>query len=213
MKFDIDVTRFVGNQIKKYRKAKKMTQKELGEKIGVKHNTISGYESGTNEPEQNTLFAIADVLGVSINDLFPPISTPASNIIQLPREVRPVPIIGEISCGSPILANENILGYRYETLDNLPSGRLFYLIAKGDSMEPTIPNRALVLLREQPFVESGEIAAVLLNDDTEATLKRVKVQGGATFLIPDNNKYDPVLVSPHNSVRIIGKALRFTVDL
>jgi|HigsolmetaAR206D_1030411.scaffolds.fasta_scaffold02503_5 repressor LexA len=213
MKIDVDVTRYVGHQIKKFRKAKKMTQKELGEKIGVKHNTISGYESGTNEPEQNTLFAIADVLGVSINDLFPPIDAPASNIIQLPREVRPVPIIGEIACGSPIFAEENIRGYRYETLDNLPSGRLYYLIAKGDSMEPTIPNGALVLIREQPFVESGEIAAVLVNGDTEATLKRVKMQGSATFLIPDNKNYDPMLVSMENPVRIIGKALRYTVDL
>ncbi|WP_080833273.1 LexA family protein [Cohnella massiliensis] len=210
---NFDVAKYVGNQIRKYRKIKKMTQKELGEKIGVKHNTISGYESGTNEPEQNTLFTIADILGVSINDLFPPIDTPVSNIIQLPREVRPVPIIGEIACGSPILANENIRGYHYETLDNLPSGRLYYLIAKGDSMEPTIPNGALVLLREQPLVESGEIAAVLVNDDTEATLKRVKIQDNATFLVPDNNKYDPILVSPKNPVRIIGKALRFTVDL
>ena len=53
-----DVAAYVGAQIKKYRKKKGMTQKELGFRVGVKHNTISGYENGTNEPDQNILFAI-----------------------------------------------------------------------------------------------------------------------------------------------------------
>jgi repressor LexA len=39
------------------------------------------------------------------------------------------------------------------------------------------------------------------------------MQGSATFLIPDNKNYDPMLVSMENPVRIIGKALRYTVDL
>jgi transcriptional regulator with XRE-family HTH domain len=67
---------YIASQIKKYRKLAGLTQKELGEKIGVKHNTISSYESGTNEPEQDMLFKIANALGVSINDLFPPTENP-----------------------------------------------------------------------------------------------------------------------------------------
>ncbi len=79
--------------------------------------------------------------------------------------------MGKIACGDPITADENLTGYRYESPDNLPSGNLFYLQAKGDSMEPTIPNGSYVLIREQPEVENGEIAAVLVNGDTEALLK------------------------------------------
>lgn len=63
---------YVADRIKMYRKAAGLTQKELGEKIGVKHNTVSSYESGINEPEQDMLFKIASALGISINDLFPP---------------------------------------------------------------------------------------------------------------------------------------------
>jgi len=210
----IDVTKYVGNQIKKYRKLRGMTQKELGLKIGVKHNTISGYESGTNEPEQNTLFAIADVLGISINDLFPPTTeSEVTNLIALPREVRPIPIIGTIACGDPILAEQNFEDYRYEVVENLPSGRLYYLYAKGDSMSPTIPDGSLVLIKEQPYVESGQIAAVLLNGDTEATLKRVKWQGDILILMPDNPAHHPIVVTKDNPARIIGRAIRFTVDL
>lgn len=72
----MDIKNFTAAKIRFYRKAKGLTQKELGEKIGVKHNTVSGYESGTNEPEQNILFKIAAALEISINDLFPATTTP-----------------------------------------------------------------------------------------------------------------------------------------
>ncbi|USG65216.1 XRE family transcriptional regulator [Brevibacillus ruminantium] len=208
-----DVSRYVGMQIRKYRKMRNMTQKELGLKIGVKHNTISSYEAGTNEPEQNTLFAIADALGVSINDLFPKINEEISNLIPLPREVRPIPIIGVIACGDPIFAEQNVEDYRYEVVENLPSGKLYYLYAKGDSMSPTIPSNSLVLIREQPTVESGQIAAVLLNGDTEATLKRIKWQGDIMILMPDNPAYEPIVATNENQVRIIGRAIKYSVDL
>jgi len=208
-----DVSKYVGMQIRKYRKMRNMTQKELGQKIGVKHNTISSYESGINEPEQNTLFAIADVLGVSINDLFPKQNEEITNLIPVPRDVRPIPILGEIACGDPVWAEQNFEDYRYEVSENVPSGRLYYLFAKGESMAPTIPNGALVLIREQPTVESGQIAAVLLNGDTEATLKRVKWQGDILILMPDNPLYHPIVVTDENPARIIGRAIRYTIDL
>lgn len=207
-----DVTKHVGQQIKKYRQARKMTQKELGFKIGVKHNTISSYESGINEPEQNTLFALAEVFGISINDFFPSVDTPADNLLSLPPDLKPIPILGEIACGSPIDAQENVLGYRYEVSDYVPQGRIFYLYAKGDSMFPSIPDGSLVMIREQPDVESGEIAAVLLNNDTTATLKRVKKQGDILLLMPDNKNYEPIIVTKANPCTIVGKALKYTFE-
>lgn len=205
----VNVAKHVGGQIRKYRKLRKMTQQELGFRIGVKHNTVSGYESGTNEPEQNMLFAIADVLGISINDLFPS----PTNVIPLSPQTVPVPILGTIACGDPILAEENIRGYRHESPDLLPKGSVFYLETKGDSMYPTIPSNAFVLIREQPDVEYGEIAAVLVNDDTEATLKRVKKQGGIVMLIPDNPEHEPIIVTEDNPARILGKAIKVSIDL
>ena len=65
------LSQYVGNQIKLYRKEAKMTQKELGEKIGVKHNTISDYERGKISPEQDMLFALSDALNIKVDDLFP----------------------------------------------------------------------------------------------------------------------------------------------
>lgn len=80
-------------------------------------------------------------------------------------------------------------------------------------MEPTIPDGAYVLIREQSDVENGEIAAVLLNTDTEATLKRIRKQNGNIILTPDNSQHEPIFINENNPVKVIGKAIRFTVDL
>ncbi|MCT4573044.1 S24 family peptidase, partial [Bacillus thuringiensis] len=103
--------------------------------------------------------------------------------------------------------------YRCEATDHLPGGNLVYLKAKGNSMEPTIPDGAYVMVREQPDVESGEIAAVLVNGDTEATLKRIKKQGDIIMLMPDNPTHNPMIIDENNPAKIIGKAIRFTQDL
>lgn len=58
-----------------------------------------------------------------------------------------------------------------------------------------------------------EIAAVLVNGDTEATLKRVKRQGSLVMLMPDNQSYDPYVVTADNPARILGKALKMSADL
>ena len=80
---DTDVRQYTSRKIKEYRKLRGLTQKELGDKVGVKHNTISGYENGSSEPEQDLLFKIATALDVSINDLFPR-TTPETPTTDLP---------------------------------------------------------------------------------------------------------------------------------
>jgi len=69
-----DLKKYVGNRIREERKKSRLSQKELGEKIGVKHNTISQYENATNSPEQDSLFKIARALNIKVDDLFPPMN-------------------------------------------------------------------------------------------------------------------------------------------
>lgn len=83
-----------------------------------------------------------------------------------------VPIVSNIVCLTPIAAEQNIKNYHDVNLRHVPSGKLFGLRCKGDSMEPLIPNGAIVTIIQQPTVENDEIAAVLING--EATLKRFK---------------------------------------
>lgn len=72
--FEIDknkLNKYVGNKIKEFRKKKGLTQKELGELIGVKYNTISSYENGINSLDQNVLYKLSKVLDCKMDDFFP----------------------------------------------------------------------------------------------------------------------------------------------
>ena len=62
-------------------------------------------------------------------------------------------------------------------------------------------------------MEEGEIAAVVINGDNEATLKRVKRQNGLTMLIPDNTDYKPYIITESNPTTILGKAVKVSFNL
>lgn len=204
---------FIGSKIKKLREKHGMNQDDLAKKLGTTKQAVSRYEKGDRQANQDILFALSNIFNVKVDYFFPESLSETSNAIKVTGKFIKIPVIGEIACGDPILADENIIDYHVEPADLLPAGNLFYLKAKGDSMEPKIPNQSLVLIREQSDVESGEIAAVLVNGDTEATLKRVKKQNGYLILHPDNSNYEPMIVDENNQARIIGKALQITAKL
>lgn len=204
----------LANNIRYYRKLNKLTQADLANKLDVAPTAISAWEVGRNKPLMDKIEQMSTLFNVKKSDLLgDEIDTP-TNLVPINRaSIVSIPILGTIKCGQPILAEENITGYREELSDRLPSGNLFYLKSQGDSMLPTIPEGSLVLIREQPTVEYGEVAAVLVNGDTEATLKRVKKQGDIVMLIADNPDYPPYIITDDNPARIIGKAVQVSVDL
>ncbi len=118
-----------------------------------------------------------------------------------------LPVLGRIVAGNPILAEENLEG-RLD-LKDIAAGhdeKLFLLRVSGDSMiEKGINPGDLVLIRQQPVVENGEIAAVLIGD--EATLKVFRVKERKTFLEPANKKYRPIYLDKSKDAQILGKAL------
>lgn len=83
----MDVAKYIAQKIKEYRKARDLTQKELGDLVGVRDNTISGYEHNINDPGSDMLFKISHALHISINDLFPETTTErASKLSDTERE-------------------------------------------------------------------------------------------------------------------------------
>ena len=185
-------------------------QTDVAQKLSIPEMTMSNWTKAKTYPRMDKVQLLADYFRISRSDLT---EEKPSNLVDVSPMTIKIPILGEISCGDPLLVEDNIKAYRYESPDTLPGGALFYLQAKGESMEPTIPNGSYVLIREQPEVEYGEIAAVLVNGDSEATLKRVRRQGDTIILTPDNRAYEPWIVTEDNPARIIGKAIRFTQDL
>lgn len=184
-----------------------MKPTELANRIGVNRSTVTRYLKGTRKISMDDLPKIAATLGVSPIELLVDEKELPSNFIPVSPATVKIPILGTIACGDPLLAEENIKGYRHESPDDLPSGTLFFLEAKGSSMEPMIPDGSHVLIRCQPEVESGEVAAVMLNGNTEATLKKVTWQDGTMLLMPINRDFAPIIVSEDNPARVIGKAV------
>ena len=118
-----------------------------------------------------------------------------------------LPVLGKIAAGAPILAEENIES-RLQLKDIMARNddKLFLLRVSGDSMlERGVNPGDLVLIRQQPTVESGEIAAVLI--ENEATLKVFRVKEKKIYLEPANKKYKPIYLDKYKDVRILGKAL------
>ncbi|UFU00333.1 hypothetical protein KO561_05120 [Radiobacillus kanasensis] len=120
-----------------------------------------------------------------------------------------VPLLGYISAGKPIFADEHI--EEYVDIQN-PWGydpnNLFMLRVKGDSMIGSrIYDGDRVIVHLQPEVENGEIAIVNVNG-YEATLKKVKkLESGQIILMPSNDKYEPIILENENA-RIIGKVIQ-----
>lgn len=128
-------------------------------------------------------------------------------VLPVPK-MRQVPLLGTIACGDPILAEENMEGFLA-----MPEAinADFALRCRGDSMiNARIFDGDIVYIRQQPTVEDGEIAAVLI--DNEATLKRVHFYPDRIALEPANPMYPLIVKSGEEmaTVRILGKAVAFT---
>lgn len=200
-----------GDRLRSARKAKQLTQKELAAKISAKHNSISNWENNQNMPDPDTIQNLCWALDVEPNYFFPSASTfTPLNITPLP-EMRKVPLLGNIACGAPILAEEHIEEY-VDIPKHIQAD--FALTCKGDSMiNARIFDGDIVYIRHQETVENGQIAAVLI--DNEATLKRVRLFDDHISLEPENPQYRPLVLwgDEMNSVQILGKAIAFTSSI
>ncbi|MFB7158018.1 LexA family protein [Lysinibacillus sp. NPDC056232] len=187
-----------------------LNQTDMARDLNLPETTVSNWMKASTYPRPDKIQLMANYFNIRRSDLT---EEQPTNLIEIQPNFMKIPILGTIACGEPILAEQNVEGYMYEFSELLPAGNIFALVAKGDSMEPTIPNGSKVLIREQSEIEYGEIAAVLVNGDTEATLKRVKKQGDTILLMPDNPKHEPYIVDQNNPAKIIGKAISFKVTL
>ena len=188
-----------------------LTLEQVAQQVGVGKSTVRKWETGIIENMRRDKIAkLAEALHTTPaylmgwseeSQIYP------ENIIPFPT-MKKLPLIGAIACGAPILAQEHIEDY-VDTPDHIHAD--FALTCKGDSMiNARIFDGDIVYIRQQNTVESGEIAAVLV--DNEATLKRVRLFDDHISLEPENPQYRPLVLwgEEMNAVRILGKAIAFT---
>lgn len=194
----------MGRRIRELRLEKGLSQEELGRIVGVRRAAVNKWETGqVKNLRRDTIETLSRFFDVSPSYLM------GMTDIRRPDSVRVrrVPILGSVAAGNPILALEEHHDY-IEVDGNIRVD--FCLRVRGDSMiDARIQDGDLVFVRQQPTVENGEIAVVMI--DGEVTLKRFYRTPTGVILKPENSKYQPLYFSEADfkDVRVLGKAVMF----
>lgn len=222
----------IAERIKKRREELGISAEQLAEKIGKAKTTIYRYENGFIEKLPSSVLSdIAKALNVSPtylmgidDDLY--ITNHQRSIINVGSEetsnnelinnssIHPVilkrfPMLGEIACGKPIYANKEFETF-IDASEEIKAD--FCLTCKGDSMiGARINNGDVVFIKEQPIVDNGQIAAVIIDNDV--TLKRWYYYPKKKKLVlqAENPNYEPLVYINEelDSIRCLGKVVYF----
>ena len=102
-----------------------------------------------------------------------------------------IPVVGRVTAGQPILAQEDIEDYIQVPADQIRGRETFALTVRGDSMiNAGILDGDIIIVLRTPVAEDGEIVVALLGD--EATVKRLRRRSGQVWLMPENENYEPI---------------------
>ncbi len=119
------------------------------------------------------------------------------------REMRNIPVIGQVAAGQPIFAEQNISGYFPVLSEDLPSGDLFMLDVRGESMiNIGIFDGDKIIVQQTSTASNGDVVVALVEDS--ATVKTYYRERDRYRLQPENDNMDPIYV---DEVIILGKVV------
>jgi repressor LexA len=200
----------IGKRIKHLREKKGYTQAEFGKLLGLSDKAVSTWENDIKTPRMSTLHNIADIFCVSTSYLV------GEKENKNHKGAVKIPVLGNVAAGTPITAVQEYIDVAdSDTWEEIPealasTGDFFALRINGDSMEPKMSRGDIVIVRQQPDVNSGEIGIAMIGDG-EATCKKIKKCPDGIMLISTNPKYEPMFYTNEQieelPVCIIGKVV------
>lgn len=199
----------LGENLKKIRKAKKMTQKELAQKSGVKQSVISDLETG-NAKSTGSLLEIANALGVTAEELKKGSfnANELSNV--LPIKAHMAPVLSWVQAG--IFTNvQSVDMTQVEEWLPLPDDceNCFYLKVQGQSNFPMFHEGDYILV--DPLVQfsdmqSGDVIVVRRHDD--ATFKKLVIEtDGSKYLQALNPEFKPNIIPLDEDCLFVGEVV------
>lgn len=198
------------DKIRFYRKLRGISQEALADKLGYKSfTTIQKWEDGTSSPPIGTVKKVAEILGVTIEELTSddnhssePDVTGITNLLT--PASRPIPILGDICAGEGTWCEDNFEGHFF--IDSSVKAD-FCVRVRGDSMiDAGIFNGDLAFIKKTYDYTNGKIYAVRINSDCEAVLKKVFWQDDTIILNPCNADYEPI-VTDAEGMTVIGECV------
>ena len=214
----------IGQRIKNRRLELNMSVDELATKIRKNRATVYRYESNDIEDLPTSVLeplskALQTTPGYLMGweDNKKSLSEETDLTEEYHQELTPVeinpthkiPVLGRISAGLPLYAEEHINSYIYTELNG--GAEYFGLRVQGDSMTAArICENDIIVVRKQETVEDGEIAVVMVGDD-DATVKRFHQNGRIVTLSPQsyNPIHQPQIYDLKSTpVRVLGKVVQ-----
>ena len=183
-------------RLKEARRAKKYSQAELSHRLGVTQQAVGKWETGRSTPDPQTVAQLAEIL-----------DTTADALLGLRENSVPgavgrnafagfgeylIPVVGTVRAGYGALAFEEDYGKEYASVKDPQN--YFYLVVKGDSMEPRISDGDLALVRRQTTLDNGDLGVMVYGLDGEGTLKKYIQRGNAVVLHPFNPAYEDLVI-------------------
>lgn len=207
------------NRIKEVLEEKGIKQTWLAEKLEKSYNMVNSYVQNRRQPSLKDLFRISRILGVKVEKLLSDEEiVPNRKIEKVVESVNlnesgevyssnetttKVPLLGSVSCGLPIFAEENIEAHLSVSVNLIKKNYKYFLLsASGDSMNNAgINDGDLVLIRQQQTANNGEKVLALIDD--EATIKVFQRFSDKIVLKPDstNIEHKPIILTKDFSIQ------------
>lgn len=198
------------NRIKAILDEKGIKQTWLADKLKKSYNMVNSYVKNRRQPSLDDLFRIAEILGVDVRDLIDKDSFTKKDddVVQTSQgdstkngvvsaETTNIPLLGNIACGTPIFAAENIEAEIPVSVELIKQTNKYFLLrAKGDSMNDVdINDGDLVLVKQQFTAENGDKVVALIDD--EATIKEFYHNGDTIVLQPrsKSKEHQPIILT------------------
>lgn len=208
----------MGNNLKYYRKKAGKTQTQLSEYLGMSLTAYGHYETGRRQITPDKLAKLADLYGVTVDDLLGRTGEPIGRSIEEVPELVPedevlIPLVASLRCGP------GTAGEPFVTIKDVPIPSSYVrrwgeglkaIVAVGESMSPTIVPGDMLICRPGDAWESGNVVSV--NADDSDMIKRIyRTADGGIDLRSDNPAFPTIHYTAEDlqqeRIRVLGRVL------
>ena len=197
----------LGENLKKIRKAKKMTQKELAQKSGVKQSVISDLETG-NAKSTGSILELANALGVTAEELKKGVNNLLDNNIA-PVSSKLIPVLSWVQAGTmtsvEAIDPKNINEWLPPLSADDPDG-CFYLRVVGVSNYPTYADGDYILVN--PSYQVCDLISedlVVVRSNSDATFKKLVIESNERkYLQALNPNFQPNIIEFEEGMELVG---------
>ena len=198
----------LGENLKKLRKAKKMTQKELAQKSGVKQSVISDLETG-NAKSTGSILELANALGVTAEELKKGIAPDFDNNVVTITSNKLIPVLSWVQAGimtSVEALNPSEITEWLPPLSSDDPDGCFYLKVVGISNFPTYQDGDYILVN--PSFQVCDLLSedlIVVRNSTDATFKKLVIESDERkYLQALNPNFQPNIIEFEEGMELVG---------